>query len=198
VAAGRRGALPGLPVHRLDRGHRPDLAAESLPALLVGPIAGVFVDRWDRRRLMITTDLLRAVAVVGILLADRPDRLVWLYLALVAENLGTVFFRPAARARCDGRGHGAGAGQRQFAPCAQQRRRGLVGPPLGAVLLALFGLPWLVLLDVASYVVSALMISLTSRVSMPRTVGRIGAVLAELGDGLRFVGRQSSCVGCWW
>jgi MFS family permease len=75
------------------------LAAESLPALLVGPVAGVFVDRWDRRRLMITADLLRAVAVAGILLADRPDRLVWLYLALVAENLGTVFFRPAAPAR---------------------------------------------------------------------------------------------------
>jgi predicted MFS family arabinose efflux permease len=59
------------------------------------------------------------------------------------------------------------------------------------VLLSLFGLPWLVLLDVASYLVSAVLIGLTSRAVMPRAVGRVGAVLAELGDGLRFVGRQS-------
>jgi len=32
------------------------LAAEYLPVLLLGPVAGVFTDRWDRRRLMIATD----------------------------------------------------------------------------------------------------------------------------------------------
>jgi MFS family permease len=168
------------------------LAAESLPALLVGPVAGVFVDRWDRRRLMITADLLRAVAVAGILLADRPDRLVWLYLALVAENLGTVFFRPAARARVPTVvGTGPELVSANSLLALNNGIVGLVGPPLGAVLLSLFGLPWLVLLDVASYLVSALMIGLTSRAVMPRAAGRIGAVLAELGDGLRFVGRQS-------
>jgi MFS family permease len=167
------------------------LAAESVPALLVGPVAGVFVDRWDRRRLMITADLLRAVAVAGILLADRPDRLVWLYLALVTENLGTVFFRPAARARVPAVvGTGPELVSANSLLALNNGIVGLVGPPLGAVLLSLFGLSWLVLLDVASYLLSALLISLTSRVSMPRAVGRIGAVLAELGDGLRFVGRE--------
>jgi MFS family permease len=168
------------------------LAAESLPALLVGPVAGVFVDRWDRRRLMITADLLRAVAVAGILLADQPDRLVWLYLALVAENLGTVFFRPAARARVPTVvGTGPELVSANSLLALNNGIVGLVGPPLGAVLLSLFGLPWLVLLDVVSYLVSAVLIGLTSRAVMPRAAGRVGAVLAELGDGLRFVGRQS-------
>jgi MFS family permease len=179
------------------------LAAESLPALLVGPVAGVFVDRWDRRRLMIAADLLRAVAVAGILLADRPDRLVWLvwlvwlYLAVVVENLGAVFFRPAARALLP---TVVGTGQELVSANSLVALNNgivrLVGPPLGAVLLSLFGLPVLVLLDMASYLVSALMITSTSRRTMPTAVGRgVAAVLAELGAGLRFVSRQPTLRG---
>lgn len=172
------------------------LAAESLPALLVGPVAGVFVDRWDRRRLMIATDLLRAVAVVGILLADRPDRLVWLYLALVAENLGGVFFRPAARALVPTVvGTGPELVSANSLVALNNGIVRLVGAPLGGVLLSLFGLPVLVLLDSASYLVSALMIILTSRHAVPTAVGRIGAVLAELGAGLRFVGHHATLRG---
>jgi predicted MFS family arabinose efflux permease len=172
------------------------LAAESLPALFVGPVGGVFVDRWDRRRLMIVTDLLRVVAVAGILLADRPDRLVWLYLALIAEDLGGVFFRPAARALVP---TVVGTGQELVSANSLMAVNNgivrLVGAPLGGVLLSLFGLPVLVLLDAASYLVSALMITLTSRRAMPTGVGRIGAVLAELGAGLRFVGRHATLRG---
>jgi predicted MFS family arabinose efflux permease len=145
---------------------------------------------------MITADLLRAVAVAGFLLADRPDRLVWLYVALIVENLGTVFFRPAARAlvpKVVGIGPELVSANSLLAVNNGIVR--LAGPPLGAVLLSLFGLPWLVLLDVASYLVSVLMISLTSRFAVPTAVGRIGAVLAELRAGLRFVGRQPTLRG---
>jgi MFS family permease len=172
------------------------LAAESLPALLVGPVAGVFVDRWDRRRLMIATDLLRAVAVAGILLADRPDRLAWLYVALVVENLGSVFFRPAARALVPMVvGTGPELVSANSLVALDNGIVRLVGPPLGAVLLSLFGLSALVLLDVASYLVSALMIMSTRVRVRPTAVGRIGAVLAELGAGLRFIGHQRTLRG---
>jgi len=172
------------------------LAAESLPALLVGPVAGVFVDRWDRRRLMIATDLLRAVAVAGLLLADRPDRLAWLYAALVVENMGSVFFRPAARALVPTVvGTGPELVSANSLVALNNGIVRLVGPPLGAVLLSLFGLSALVLLDVASYLVSALMITLTRVRVRPTAVGRIGAVLAELGAGLRFVGHQRTLRG---
>jgi predicted MFS family arabinose efflux permease len=145
---------------------------------------------------MIATDLLRVVAVAGILLADRPDRLVWLYLALVAENLGGVFFRPAARALVPtvvGTGPALVSANSLLAVNDGIVR--LVGAPLGGVLLSLFGLPILVLLDAASYLASALMITLTSRRAMPTGVGKIGAVLAELGAGLRFVGRDATLRG---
>jgi MFS family permease len=74
------------------------LAAEFLPPLLLGPAAGVLADRWDRRRLMIATDLLRAAAVALLLFARGPGDVWIVYLALVAESAGTVLSRPASSA----------------------------------------------------------------------------------------------------
>src|SRR5262245_52917236 len=45
--------------------------AAALPALLVSPFAGVFVDRWDRRRTMLVTDLIRFGLVLLFLLLAR-------------------------------------------------------------------------------------------------------------------------------
>src|ERR1035438_6860545 len=48
------------------------LAAEYLPILVLGPVAVVFTDRWDRRRLMIATNLGCAAAVAVMLLGTSP------------------------------------------------------------------------------------------------------------------------------
>ena len=75
------------------------LAAQYLPVLLLGPVAGVFTDRWDRRRLMIATSLFRAAAVALMLLGTSPGRYWVLYAALIAESGGGVLYVPAVRAR---------------------------------------------------------------------------------------------------
>ena len=62
------------------------VAAEYLPLLLLGPVAGVFADRWDRRRLMIATNLFCAGAVAVMLLGTSAGRYWVLYAALIAEN----------------------------------------------------------------------------------------------------------------
>ncbi|WP_432838333.1 MFS transporter [Dactylosporangium sp. CA-092794] len=74
------------------------LAATFLPPVVLGPVAGVIVDRWDRRRVMIGTDVVRAGAVVLLLLVRAPADLWLVYAALVVENVGTVLFRSAAQA----------------------------------------------------------------------------------------------------
>jgi MFS family permease len=170
------------------------LAAESVPALVAGPLAGVFVDRWDLRRVMISTDVLSAVALIGIPLADRPSRLGWLYVALLVESLGMVFFRPAARALLPavvGTGP-ALAGANSLIALNNGVIR-LAGPPLGAVALTWLGLPALVLIDLASYLVSALAIALTGyrrRGSTPEpdpgSIRTVAGVVADLLAGLRF------------
>src|SRR5215467_11113508 len=55
------------------------LIAQYAPIFLLGPVAGVFVDRWNRRRTMITADLLRAVVALLPLLVPAPLRLPTIY-----------------------------------------------------------------------------------------------------------------------
>ncbi|WNV85555.1 MFS transporter [Umezawaea sp. Da 62-37] len=159
------------------------LAVESLPAVLVGPMAGVRVDRWNRRRIMIAADLLRAGAILLILFADRPERVWWVYLALLAESLGTVFFRPAARAMTpDVVGLGPDLVAANSLNALSTGTVRLVGPPLGAALLVWSGLPALILLDAASYLVSAL--AITAITTRTTTTGDGSA--KPLRDGLAF------------
>src|SRR5215471_14741299 len=75
------------------------LAAQYLPLLILGPVAGVFADWADRRRLMITANLCCAGAVATMLLGVAPGRYWILYVALIAENSGTVLNAAALQAR---------------------------------------------------------------------------------------------------
>ncbi|SEH01285.1 Transmembrane secretion effector [Nonomuraea solani] len=74
------------------------LAFEHLPSLLLGPYAGVLADRWDRRRLMIATDLVYAAAISVVLFARTPETIWLVYLAALGQGTATVLFRPAAQA----------------------------------------------------------------------------------------------------
>jgi len=69
-----------------------------LAPFLVSPIAGVVADRYDRRRILIATDLARAVVVLGFLLVRDPSA-VWLLYVLTALQLGiSGFFFPTRTA----------------------------------------------------------------------------------------------------
>jgi MFS transporter, DHA3 family, macrolide efflux protein len=70
------------------------LMATAAPSLLVGLIAGVFVDRYDRRRIMIIADLLRAVLVFLIPFLV-PSSIAWLYVIVILTSAIGQFFDPA-------------------------------------------------------------------------------------------------------
>lgn len=71
------------------------MVVQLLPIAIVGPAAGVIVDRHDRRRIMIGADLVRGFAILGLLLADSPST-VWLaYAAIGVSVAATGFFEPA-------------------------------------------------------------------------------------------------------
>src|SRR5829696_10467430 len=57
------------------------IAAELAPSILLGSFAGVFVDRWDRRRLLVVANILQAAVVALLLLVDDGGRL-WLVFAV--------------------------------------------------------------------------------------------------------------------
>ena len=57
------------------------MLARAIPAILAGPLAGVLLDRMDRRRIMVLSDLVRAVVALGFILTlGRPDT--WLLYLL--------------------------------------------------------------------------------------------------------------------
>ncbi|MER5263206.1 MFS transporter [Actinosynnema sp. NPDC002837] len=159
------------------------LAAEFLPPLLLGPVAGVLVDRWDRRRAMVAAEVLRAAAVTLLLFAREPGDLWLVYVAVVVESTGTVVFRPAAQAHTPVVvGTGAALSGANALNSTTDGLARLVGAPLGGALTALVGFPVLVVADAASYLVSAGLIALLSR------GGRDGAGGGErpgVGGGLR-------------
>jgi MFS family permease len=71
---------------------------QALPQVTIGLLAGVYVDRLDRKRIMIISDLLRGVMVLGFIPVASPDTLWLLYLiAFVQASVG-AFFTPARTA----------------------------------------------------------------------------------------------------
>lgn len=133
---------------------------ETLPRVLLGSLAGVLVDRWSRRMTMILADLLRCLVLLPLLLIHSPERIWLVYPIAFAGSAITQFFNPAKNA---------------LIPCLVDKRQlmlansldslgsdliSLVGPALGGVLLGLLGLPSVVLVDSASFLISGIMIFL--------------------------------------
>ena len=164
------------------------LAAEYLPGLMLGPVAGVVADRWDRRRLMIVTSVFRAGAVAAMLGGLAPGHYWILYAALIAESAAGVLYVPASRARTPAI---VGTGTLLSSANSLSSLAGgtiqLIGGPLGGILLAAVGVRWLICADALSYVLAAAANALTIR-----TVGepsrrrlQVRAAVADLTAGLR-------------
>jgi MFS family permease len=74
------------------------LVARFLPSFIFGSLSGVIADRFSRRSIMIISDLLRAVVVLGFLFVRRADQL-WIVYFLTVLQLGlSTFFEPAKTA----------------------------------------------------------------------------------------------------
>lgn len=166
--------------------------AEYLPPLVLGPTGGVFSDRWNRRKLMVSMDLLRVGAVSLFFLVHSANTVWIMYAAVIAESTGGVLFRPASQALTPmvvGTGKAlTGAASLNSLTDAIVR---LTGPPLGAALALLGGFHLLAGLDVASYLISAVLISMTRGIdARPQkeklTLRRAGIMLA---DGARAIYR---------
>ena len=80
--------------------------AGMLPRIFVGSLAGVFVDRWDRRQTMVIADFSRMVLLLLLLLVRSSESIWIVYVVAFLQATISQFFGPAENAR----GH---AGNRQ-------------------------------------------------------------------------------------
>ena len=168
------------------------LAAQYLPYLLLGPVAGVITDRWDRRRLMIATSLFRAGAVAVMLLGVAPGRYWVLYAALIAESSGGVLYIPAWQARTPAMvGTGTLLSSANSLNALADGAVRLAGGPLGGILLAVAGVRWLICVDAVSYLLAAAANARTSRPAGTHAHHTtIGGVFRDLADGGRVLRGQ--------
>ncbi|MGH3510102.1 MAG: MFS transporter, partial [Nocardioidaceae bacterium] len=135
------------------------LLAGFLPQVLVGSIAGVFVDRWDRKRTMVATNLLLAVGLLPLVLMSSVSRIWLVYLVLALESTVEMFFGPAEQAMLplvvedtDLVGANALNGQ-----CQQVAR--LVGSGLGGVVAAIGGITAIATADAVTFLFAALLVA---------------------------------------
>ena len=172
----------------------------ALPMLLLGPVAGVFIDRWDRKRTMIAADVLRALLVLPCLLVRTPDQ-VWIYYVVgFLMSCVSRFFFPAQNAVLPLLVKGksdllAANGMMQMVQTV-----GLIaGPALAGFTIGLWGEQIAFIVDSASFLVSAAAIM---TMTVPRTTqgkqvpgGQVAAVWAEMREGVAYLFGNRTMVG---
>jgi MFS family permease len=151
----------------------------AIPPLTIGLFAGAYVDRADRRRIMLASDLLRAVTVLGFVLVGSADMLWLLFvLAFVQASIGT-FFTPARGAVLPKIVPAEGLLAANSIAQATRVVSGIVGAGLAGVIIGVLGAFWpAFVLDAASFLASFALI-----LGLPAAVGRISAAAGETADG---------------
>ncbi len=187
-------ALPVLVYRLTDSASLTALVAalEATPYLLFGLLAGALGDRWDRRRVMVSADLLAGVVVATVPVAH------WLDVLTVPHLLAVAFLSPALGVFFDGATFGALptlVGRERIAQAnsyvwSLQGGAEVLVPGLVGVALAVLHPATLLLVDAVSFVVSAALVAAIrgrfqeDRQPAPFTMRRIGA---EIGEGMRYL-----------
>jgi MFS family permease len=169
--------------------------AELVPGILLGSVAGVLVDRWDRRRLLVVVNLLQAGTVLGLWVTVAESALLWIvYAVAAAQSALSSFSLPAENSLLP-----ALVPPDELVPAnalnALNNRVGrLVGLASGPVAYAFGGLGAVVLLDAISFVAAAgLLARVRARPAVSASEEQESShFLAEWLDGFRLVRRDRS------
>lgn len=166
-------------------------SAQTIPYALVHLPAGVLVDRWDRKRIMLVSDAVRALAFGSLVLALVLDRVTLAQILVVAVVEGTlfVFFQLAESSALPQlvphEQLGAALAQNQ----AREQGAELAGAPLGGVLFSV-GRVVPFLADAISYAVSFLTLLAIRPPFQEAREPRWTTLRAEIGEGVRWYWQQ--------
>jgi len=164
-----------------------------LPSIVLGPVAGALVDRWNRRRVMMVAAGFVALVSAGLVYLFWSGSLaVWhIYVAMLARSLGEAFHWPAMQASTSlmvpekHLSRVAGINQ------TMQGALNIVGPPLGAIAICVLPLHGVMAIDVGTAALAILPLLFVA-VPQPRQTASAGAggrpatVWQDLVAGLRY------------
>jgi MFS family permease len=166
--------------------------AYMLPLAILGPLSGVFVDRWPLKPTLVSSDLLRAGFVLLLFVATS----IWqIYFVLAALSCVSSFFGPAQSVTI--RSHVPAHGLISANALMQMAMMGIrvVGPSAAGLLVASFGPNICYAVDFVSFIASAALIGTVTIIrppSAPRATtesanSKVHAILHDMGEGARFI-----------
>lgn len=172
------------------------MIVQFLPVAVIGPIAGVVVDRVNRRRLMIATDVLRGCLILALLLVRRADQ-IWIAYVVMALTVGAQgFFEPARTATIPNITSADELLPANAMSSATWSAMLAIGASIGGVVTATLGRNVAFIVNAASFFASALFIAATRYDATPAPAPPLHGLAALTGipdllDGFRYVRQRS-------
>lgn len=167
------------------------LLAHFLPPLVISPWAGVLVDRFDRKRLLILSDVSRAVVVILLLFADSPDRLWLIYVVTVIQFALSAVFEPGRSAIMPNLVAKQDLVAANTLSSVTWSVMLAVGAMTGGVIASLFGTAVALVVDAASFAISGLLISqIKYRTDVRREQSEAANSDRSFGEGLRYIAQN--------
>jgi len=168
------------------------IIVQFLPMAVIGPVAGVVVDRVDRRRLMIAMDVVRGVLILALLVVHRAEQAWLIYLVMGATVTATAFFEPARTAVIPNVTTKAELLTANALSSATWSAMLAIGAGAGGLVTAVFGRNTAFLVNAVSFFASAVILARTTFDAAPPAVKRpsgLGSLtgLADLVEGARYL-----------
>ena len=161
--------------------------AFMLPFALIGPLAGVFVDRWNVKRTMIASDLIRATLALGLVFTTSLNQI---YVILLLLSVVSTFFMPAQTVtlRTIVPREGLMAANTLMQQAFQLVR--IVSPAAAGVLVYWFGASVCYYIDSFSFLISATLVAtllIQRETDTTNKTNSVKSVLTDLIAGIKFV-----------
>jgi MFS family permease len=163
------------------------LMATALPTLVVGLVAGVFVDRYDRKKIMIASDVIRAVLVFMIPFLI-PYSIAWLYILVALSSAVGQFFDPAHESVLPEVASDEELAAANSMIAISSFGSTAIGFAASGLIASRFAIEWAFYIDAITFLVSALLIS-RIRIEKLKVEGKtnVKTVIFNLREGANFL-----------
>jgi MFS family permease len=159
--------------------------ALALPRIIFGMLAGVYVDRYDRKRIMVISDMLRAGLVLGFIFVSTAERIGLLYIFAFLQATVGAFFQPARTAYIPNLVPEDGLLSANSLAETSRIIFGLLGTAVAGVFLGASELVWpLFALDSLTFFVSMILILQIMAAGAEQAVKKIGGA-REIADAFK-------------
>lgn len=166
--------------------------AGILPQTLLGPVSGVFIDRWNRKRVMILADLFIAFCtlILAILFCLEVAEMWHIFILLGLRSVGSAFHMPAMQASVP-----------LLAPEEQLTRiaginqvissvSNIAGPALGALFITIWDMEYVLLLDVGGALIAVTSLFFVHIPNPDRRGEKVKNILQDMVEGVMVVLRN--------